>query len=250
MKNNDQDLINACNKNLWLKDTSEYPLCDYPYSFKEVDTAEELKRIFEHANWAIRNGYVYKDLAFVQQVNGGDEWLALKKEDGQWKDFESISFYAILQQDGEQEFYNYLGRLETQSIEEYWKPKEQKESKNTIRILKIEPQKVPYEKEMANDLGGIQAEVEGLFQCVYLDDGCVAVCNEEGKINGMELNRRIGNDMIAGPFFIVGDSEDGDFISLTDEQIETYQQQFAEMQEFTGEESEAQLQMTVMGFHF
>ena len=30
----------------------------------------------------------------------------------------------------------------------------------------------------------------------------------------MELNRRFGNDIIAGPFFIVGDSCDGKFISL------------------------------------
>ncbi len=37
----------------------------------------------------------------------------------------------------------------------------------TIRILKIEPQKLPYEKEIFNDLEGIQGEVEGLFECIY-----------------------------------------------------------------------------------
>lgn len=61
------------------------------------------------------------------------------------------------------------------------------------------------------------------------------VCNEEGKLNGMELNRRVGNDIIAGPFFIVGDSEDGEFVSLSDEQIEKYTQEFGKVQEFTGE---------------
>ena len=69
----------------------------------------------------------------------------------------------------------------------------------TIRILKIEPQNLPYEKEIANDLEGIQGEVEGLFECIYLDDNCILVCNEEGKLNGMELNRRVGNDIIAEP---------------------------------------------------
>ncbi|HEX3028602.1 MAG TPA: DUF3846 domain-containing protein, partial [Clostridia bacterium] len=49
---------------------------------------------------------------------------------------------------------------------------------------------------------------EGLFECVYLDDNCIAVVNEEGKINGMVLNRRIGNDIIAGPFFICGATSD------------------------------------------
>ncbi|OLS01999.1 DUF3846 domain-containing protein [Tissierella creatinophila] len=119
-----------------------------------------------------------------------------------------------------------------------------------IRILKIEPQKVSYEKEINNDLEGIQGEVEGLFECIYLDEDCILVCNEEGKLNGMELNRRVGNDIIAGPFFIVGDSNDGEFISLTDEQVEQYKKEFSEIQEFTGEEPEAQAWMEFREFEF
>lgn len=119
-----------------------------------------------------------------------------------------------------------------------------------IRILKIEPQKVPYEKEINNDLEGIQGEVEGLFECIYLDEDCTLVCNEEGKLNGMELNRRVGNDIIAGPFFIVGDSNDGEFISLTDEQVEQYKKEFSEIQEFTVEEPEAQAWMEFREFEF
>ncbi len=68
--------------------------------------------------------------------------------------------------------------------------------KDMIKVLKIEPGKIPYEKEIHNDLEGIQAEVEGLFECVYLDDNCIAVVNEEGKINGMELNRRMGMTLL------------------------------------------------------
>lgn len=119
-----------------------------------------------------------------------------------------------------------------------------------IRILKIEPQKSPYEKEINNDLEGIQGEVGGLFECIYLDEDCILVCNEEGKLNGMELNRRVCNDIIAGPFFIVGDSNDGEFISLTDEQIELYKKEFVEIQEFTGEEPEAQPWMEFREFEF
>ena len=119
-----------------------------------------------------------------------------------------------------------------------------------IRILKIEPQKLPYEKEINNDLKGIQDEVKGLFECIYLDENCILVCNEEGKLNGMELNRRVGNDIIAGPFFIVGDSMDGEFISLTDEQVEQYTNEFGQIQEFTGEEPEAQPWMEFIGFDF
>ena len=121
---------------------------------------------------------------------------------------------------------------------------------NKIRVLKIEPGKMPYEKEMVNDLEGIQAEVGGLFECVYLDDGCIAVVNEEGKLNGMELNRRIGNDIIAGPFFICGDSEDGEFVSLTDDEREKYMGEFKEVPEFSGDEPEAQPRMTFISFKY
>ena len=120
----------------------------------------------------------------------------------------------------------------------------------TIRILKIEPQKLPFEKKINNDLEGIQGEVEGLFECIYLDDNCILVCNEEGKLNGMELNPRVGNDIIAGPFFIAGDSCDGEFISLTDEQVEQYTNEFSKIQEFTGEEPEAQPWMEFISFDF
>ena len=36
-----------------------------------------LKLFFEHGNWSIRQGVVYQDLFFCNQVNGGDEWLSL-----------------------------------------------------------------------------------------------------------------------------------------------------------------------------
>ena len=123
-------------------------------------------------------------------------------------------------------------------------------NENTIKVLKIEPGKMPYEKEMVNDLEGIQAEVEGMFECVYLDNNCIAVVNEEGKLNGMELNRRIGNDIIAGPFFICGDSDDGEFISLTDEQMDVFASEFKDDPVFTGDEPEAQPRMIVTSFNY
>lgn len=119
-----------------------------------------------------------------------------------------------------------------------------------IRILKFEPQQLPYEKEIVYDWQNVQEEVEGLFECVYLDNNCILVCNDEGKLNGMELNRRVGNDIVAGPFFIVGDSKDGDFISLTDNQIKQYTEQLGQIQEFTGEEPEAQPRIEFIGFEF
>ena len=60
----------------------------------------------------------------------------------------------------------------------------------------------------------------------------------------------VGNDITAGPFFITGDNCDGEFISLTDEQIEQYTNEFSKIQEFTGEEPEAQPRMEFISFDF
>ena len=39
-----------------------------------------------------------------------------------------------------------------------------------IRILKIEPGKEPYVKEISNDFRASQREVEGTIDCVELED--------------------------------------------------------------------------------
>lgn len=77
---------------------------DYDYEFTQFDDVKELMEFFKHGNWSIRQGAVYKDLAFINQVNGGDEWWTLKKFDGEWINFESITFRRIIK-DGEFEDY-------------------------------------------------------------------------------------------------------------------------------------------------
>lgn len=98
-----------------------------------------------------------------------------------------------------------------------------------IRCLLVEPYELPKEIEIDNTLEEKQKLVGGLIECTYLqnDPDVVLICNEEGKINGMKLNRYIGHDIIAGPFLIVGDDyQNGDFKSLTDEQILKYKMRF------------------------
>ena len=110
--------------------------------------------------------------------------------------------------------------------------------------------KLPEIKEIPNELNCLQHEVCGLIECVYLDDGSIAVVNEEGKLNGMEPNRRLGTDVICGPFFICGDSLDGDFASLSEAQIQKYSEQLAQIPVFTGEEPELEPRIEVVGFDF
>ena len=120
---------------------------------------------------------------------------------------------------------------------------------NRIKILKIEVGEPPIEKEITNELSALQAEVGGLIECVYFDDGCIAVINEECKINGMQPNRRMGDDIICGPFFICGDTGE-DFCSLTDEQIQEYSKQFGEILKFTGEEPELEPRCGIIFFNY
>lgn len=98
-----------------------------------------------------------------------------------------------------------------------------------IKCLLVEPNKLPEEIEIKKELKEYQRMVGGLIEQAYLpfDDSVVIICNEEGKINNMELNRDIGHDIIAGPFLIVGDDyENADFKSLTEEQILRYKMIF------------------------
>lgn len=100
---------------------------------------------------------------------------------------------------------------------------------NKLRCLLVEPYKLPKVIEINNTLEAKQNIVGGYIECAYLpnDEEVVIICNEEGKINGLQLNRDIGHDIIAGPFLIVGDDYDnGDFKSLTEEQIMKYKIRF------------------------
>ena len=98
-----------------------------------------------------------------------------------------------------------------------------------INVLIVEPFELPYEKEIPNTLEAKQKIVGGHIECTCLldDDSVSIICNEEGKIRGLPLNRDIGHDIIAGTFIIAGDDyENGEFISLTNEQIEKYKERF------------------------
>ena len=44
---------------------------------------------------------------------------------------------------------------------------------NTIRVLKVEPGKAPYEKEIVDDYKVSQSEVGGDIDCFDTGDGCV-----------------------------------------------------------------------------
>lgn len=101
-----------------------------------------------------------------------------------------------------------------------------------ITVLVVEPGEKPYVKEIESDLKSYQREVDGYIEVIYPFEELVAlVCNEEGKVNGLQPNRALRDgdgrpyDIIAGTFLIVGLTED-DFGSLNEEQIRQFSEHF------------------------
>lgn len=99
-------------------------------------------------------------------------------------------------------------------------------------VLAIQPGKMPEQVELDGSLESMQKFVGGTIQAVYpFPDPVAIVCNDEGKLMGLEHNRALrgeaGNvyDILCGPFFICGLGEE-DFVSLPEELIQKYTQLF------------------------
>lgn len=100
-------IIAKCQENEWVRKggyawQDDPYLEDYPYGVLATESLEDLREYFHHGNWAIRQCVIYKELAFVQQDDGGDEWWTLRRtaDSGSAKDwfaFESWSFRYITQ---------------------------------------------------------------------------------------------------------------------------------------------------------
>lgn len=56
---------------------AEYRLTEE--SFSVVYDINKRKRLFEHGNWCMNQAFIFKNLAFINQVNGGDEWYTIKQ---------------------------------------------------------------------------------------------------------------------------------------------------------------------------
>ena len=106
-----------------------------------------------------------------------------------------------------------------------------------IKVLVLEPKKAPYVKEI-NGYEDMKAIVGGWIETVEPDhrddDDVVIVCNEEGKLMGLPLNRPLfykGElfDVVCGTCFVTDAPADAeDFTGLTDEQIDYYTLQYAD----------------------
>ena len=96
-----------------------------------------------------------------------------------------------------------------------------------MQVVLVEPGKPARITDIPSDSQSLRAVVDGFIQTIYpWKDPVALVCNDEGKLRGLPLNRVLeGYDVIAGTFFICGLSK-GSFTNLTDELAKKYQEKF------------------------
>ena len=108
------------------------------------------------------------------------------------------------------------------------------ENRTTMRVILCKPDERAKVIEMEDSLESMQNMVGGLIE-EYMpwDDEVAIVCNEEGKMNGLPLNRGITDenghlqDIIAGDFFICyAPIESERFLSMPPELEEKYLEMF------------------------
>ena len=108
------------------------------------------------------------------------------------------------------------------------------EPKEKISVVLVEPGKYPKLVEIEDTLEAMQETVDGYIEeYMPFDDEVAIVCNEEGKVNGLPLNRAVYGkdkeilDIIAGKFFIAyAPAEAENFQNMPEELANKYLENF------------------------
>lgn len=117
-----------------------------------------------------------------------------------------------------------------------------------ISVVMVEPSKYPKIVKIKTGLENLQEAVGGLIEIVDIEEDICILCNEEGKLIGLEGNRRIGDDILVGTFYICGSNKNGELVSLKPKQAEKYIHFFWELQCFTKEDIEASIRFDFIPF--
>ena len=105
--------------------------------------------------------------------------------------------------------------------------------KPSIQVVLVEPGKLAQIAEIGTTLDAMQRTVSGSIEVCYpFEEQVCIVCNDEGKISGLPLNRAIRDedtheivDIVAGTFFIC-DCSGESFGSLSKEQQKRYLEKY------------------------
>ena len=109
-----------------------------------------------------------------------------------------------------------------------------------ITVLLVEPEKYPKEIVIDDSLEAMQEVVGGdIEEYMPFDDDVAIICNEEGKMNGSQLNRAVYSkdkqilDVIAGKFFIAyAPFESESFLSMPKDLMKKYEDKFRYPEKF------------------
>lgn len=104
--------IDIGRKNPWIRAASD-PVFN-SQSFHECASDDELLDKFAHGNWSLGQAFHIGDLCFINQVDGGDEWLTIKQNQA----FESISFGTIIARSGRPAAQEILDQIRAATIEQ------------------------------------------------------------------------------------------------------------------------------------
>ena len=109
---------------------------------------------------------------------------------------------------------------------------ERERQESSLHVLLVEPGAYPRAAAIGTDLKSLQEAVGGPIEIIYpFADTVGVVLNEEGKLQGLPLNRAARTedgdiyDIYAGTFLIAG-LGDEELISLTPEQMQHYEALF------------------------
>ena len=113
-------------------------------------------------------------------------------------------------------------------------------SDEKMKVLLVKPGEYARATEIGSDLESMQAAVGGwIEEYMPFEDDVALVCNEEGKMNGLDLNRAIYSedgqmmDIIAGDFFVCyAPIESESFQSLPDNLMDKYEKKFRYPEQF------------------
>lgn len=92
-----------------------------------------------------------------------------------------------------------------------------------IKVLVKKPQEKPIVMKINNDLKSLQKIVGGLIEVVSLYDmgeNITMLCNEEGLNLNLEPNINIEGQYIVGTIIVLGSNDEGDFVSLSEFEIQ------------------------------
>ena len=112
--------------------------------------------------------------------------------------------------------------------------------KNVIKVVLVEPMKKAKVIEIEEKLEAMQSVVEGsIEEYMPFEDDVAIICNDEGKIRGLDLNRAIYDEdgkiaeIICGKFFLcyapIGSEK---FLSMPDDLMKKYEEKFRYPEQF------------------